>query len=161
MEDIVLIAGRSGNSRQNRVEQWTEIFGFVLKCGFGNSGTRIRVQDGKFELIFCRVEIDEKVVEFVYDLLNSRVGPVDFIDDSYGRQFRFEGFHENVAGLRQGAFTGIDEEQNAVDHRQGSFNFATKITVPRSIDDVDLHAVISNSGGLRKDGNSPLALEIV
>src|SRR5262249_28588126 len=136
LKNIVLIAGRSGNSRENRIEQRTEILGFILECGFSDSGTRIRIQDGKFKLIFSRVEIDKKVVEFVHDLLNSRVRPVDFVDNSYGRQFRFERFHEDVAGLRQGPFAGIDEKEDSVDHLQGSFNFSTKVTVAGSVDDV-------------------------
>src|SRR2546430_8824284 len=39
--------------------------------------------------------------------------------------------------------------------------FRSEVAVSRCIDDVDLHAVVSNPRGFREDGDSSLALEFI
>ncbi len=48
--------------------------------------------------------------------MRAGVGAVDLIDDDDRRELCFERFAENLARLRERAFTGIDQEHDAVDH---------------------------------------------
>ena len=116
---------------------------------------------GKFELLFGGIEIDEKIVEFVEDFLDPRIGPVDLVDDGDRGQLRLERLHQHVTRLRQRTFAGIDQKQNAVDHLQCALDLAAEIAVAGRIDDVDLHAVVTDARGLGENRDSPLPLEIV
>jgi len=47
--------------------------------------------------------------------------------------------------LRERAFAGIDEEDDAVDHAEGAFDFTAKIAVARRVHDIDLGVVEKES----------------
>ena len=68
---------------------------------------------------------------------------------------------EHEAGLRQRSFTGVNQKQDAVDHREGALDLAAKIRMARSIDDVDPGGTPEDRGILRHDGDAALALERV
>ena len=68
---------------------------------------------------------------------------------------------QHVAGLRQRALGGVDQQQHAVDHRQGPLDLATEVGVAGRVDEVDLDALPGDRGGLGEDGDAPLALLIV
>jgi len=46
-----------------------------------------------------------------------------------------------VAGLRERAFAGVDEEDNAIDHAQSALDFATEVAVTGGVDDIDFGVV--------------------
>ena len=151
----------SGNGVDDGLEERLQVgagLGGIGGCGavLGDG-----VEDGEIELVFVGVEIDEEVVDLVQYFLRPRVGAVDFVDDHDGRQLGFEGLGEHVAGLRQRAFGGVDEEHDAVDHFEGALDFAAKIGVAGSVDDVDFAAVVVDGGVLGQDGDAALALELV
>src|SRR5262249_4972094 len=104
---------------------------------------------------------NKEVIDLIQDFLDACIRPIDFIDHDDGRKFRFEGLHQHVASLRQRSFTGIDQEDDAVHHFQSTFHLAAEIAVTRRIDNVDFDAAITDSRCLRKDGDSPLAFEII
>ena len=76
-------------------------------------------------------------------------------------RFSSSAFLQHEAGLRHGAFEGIDQQQHAVDHLQHALDLAGEIGVAGGIDDVDLDALIVNGGVLGQDGDAALALQIV
>ena len=49
---------------------------------------------------------------------------------------------QHEAGLRQRPLRGVDQQQDAVDHRQRALDLAAEVGVARRVDDVDLHAVV-------------------
>ena len=98
----------------------------------------VGVEHGEVELVFVRVEIDEEVVDLVEDFLGAGVGAIDFVDDEDGEQLGFERLGEDVAGLRQGAFGGVDQQHDPVDHFEGALDFTAEIGVAGGVDDVDL-----------------------
>ena len=98
----------------------------------------VGVDDGEVEHGLVGVEIDEEVVDLVEDLLGAGVGAVDLVDDDDGRELGFEGLGEHVAGLRQRAFGGVDEQDDAVDHLEGALDLAAEVGVAGGVDDVDL-----------------------
>ena len=121
----------------------------------------IGVDDRKIELVFRRIEIDEQIVDFVQHFLDARVRAVDLVDDEHGRQLGFERLHQHVAGLRQRPFAGIHQQHDAVDNFQGAFDFAAEIAVAGSIDNVDLGAVITDTGGFGENRDAALTLQFV
>jgi hypothetical protein len=161
LEDAGGIAFAGGDGREDGIEEGHQV-------GAGNGGIDaglaefcVRVEDGEVELVFGGIEIDEEVVNLVQDFLVARVGAVDFVDDENRRELRLEGLGEDVAGLRQGTFGGVDEEHDAVDHLEGALDLAAEIGVAGSVDDIDLLAVVEDGGVLGEDGDAALALELV
>ena len=63
--------------------------------------------------------------------------------------------------MRKRAFAGIDQEDDAINHAQGAFHFATEITVAGSVDDVDFGVVEKKSGILGENRDAALAFEVV
>jgi len=109
-------------------------------------------------LVGC-AELDEEIEDFVDDFARARVLPVDFIDGDEHFEIEFECFTEDEARLRHHAFSGIDEQEHALDHLQDALDLATEIGVPRRIDDVKFNIAVLDCGVLRKDGDPALALE--
>ncbi len=107
---------------------------------FGDAGLRDGVEDGEIELVFVRVEIDEEIVDFVEHFLRARVRTVDFVDDDDGLEIGFERLHQNVTGLREGAFAGIHQQHDAVDDLERAFDLAAEIAVAGGVDDIDFGA---------------------
>ncbi len=78
-----------------------------------------------------------------------------------GVRLGFEGLGEHVAGLRQRAFGGVDEEDDAVDHLEGALDLAAEVGVAGGVDDVDLGVVVVEGGVLGQDGDAALFFEVV
>jgi hypothetical protein len=63
--------------------------------------------------------------------------------------------------LRHRALHRIDQQQDAVDHRQDALNFSPEIGVPGRVDNVDVGIAVLDGAVLGDDGDAALALEIV
>src|ERR1700690_375847 len=127
----------------------------------GNTKLRVGVNHRKIELVFRRVEVDEQIVDFVENGGSTSVGPVNFIQDHDRRQLRGQRLLQDVTGLRQWTFTRVHQHEHPIDHAQSAFDFPAKITVTRSVDDVDLSAVVFDLGVLRENGDAAFALKVV
>src|SRR6267142_3597981 len=161
LKRVVLIAFRSRNGRQNRIEQRTQSFAGRLRLVRSRSRFRIRIQHREIKLIFVSVEVDKEIVNLVEDFLRARVGAVDLIDDNHRLQTGFEGLAQDVTRLGQRTFAGIHQQHDAVDHLQGALDFAAEVAVAGCIHNVDLYVVIPDGGVLGENGNAALALQIV
>jgi hypothetical protein len=64
-------------------------------------------------------------------------------------------------GLRHRAFGGVDQQADAVDHRQDALDLAAEIGVAGGVDDVDARALPFDRGRLGQDGDAALAFEVV
>ena len=126
-----------------------------------DTGAGVSVNDREVELVLGGVEIDEEVVNLVDDFFGACIGAVDLVKDNDRGKFCGEGFLEDVASLRERAFAGVDEKDNAVDHAKGALDFAAEIAVARSIDDIDLGVMEEERGIFGKDSDAALALEVV
>ena len=128
----------------------------------GGSGSRLRVgiEHGKVDLVVARIEIDEQVVYLAQHVGGPGVPAVDLVDDHDGRQVALEGFPKHEARLGQGAFRRVDQEQHAVDHRQGPLDLAPEVGVPRGVDDVDRQFLVPHGRVLGHDRDAALALQI-
>ena len=112
-------------------------------------------------MIFSGIEIDKQVINLIQDFLNARIWTVDLVDHHNRFQILLKGLHEHVARLGQRPFAGIHQKHYAIHNLQGAFHFTAEIAMAGRIGDVDLDAFIVQTRDLGKDGNAPLALQIV
>ena len=112
-------------------------------------------------MVLGGVEIDEQIVDFVQHLLRPRVTAVDLVDHHDGRQLGLQRLAQDVASLRQGALTRVDQQQHAVHELQGALHLAAEIAVAGRVHNVDARAVIGDGGVLGQDGDAAFALEFV
>ncbi len=124
------------------------------------AGARVCVDDRELDLRLGRVEVEEQVVDLVHDLLDPGVGPVDLVHDEHDRQTEVERLAQHEPRLRQRPFARVDEQQDAVDHRQPALDLAAEVGVAGGVDDVDLRVPELDRGVLREDRDPLLALEI-
>ena len=112
------------------------------------------------------VEVEEQLVDLVDDLGRAGVGAIDLVDHEDHRQVAGERLAQHESGLWQRAFGGVDEEDDAVDHRERALDLATEVGVAGGVDDVqrDVVAVArvvpDQRGVLGEDGDALLALEV-
>ena len=88
-----------------------------------------------------RVEGEQQVLGLVDHLVDPGVRAVYLVDHGDDRQLRLKGFAQDETGLGQRALGGVDEQDDAVDHRQPALDLPAEVGVARSVDDVDRHAL--------------------
>ena len=93
--------------------------------------------------------------------MDALVGAVDLVDDDDDAVTQLQRAGEDEARLRHGALSGVDEQDDAVDHLEDTLHLAAEVGVARRVDDVDLGIAIVDGGVLRKDGNAALTLKVV
>ena len=117
-------------------------------------------------------QTEQQVGGFAHYFLDTRVGAVHLVDAQDDRELGLKGLAQHEAGLRQGAFGCIDEQHNAVDHRDAAFHFTAEVGVARGVDHVDRDAFrvavflgeragVFHGRVLREDRDALLALEVV
>ena len=129
--------------------------------GAGGAGAAAGVEHRELDLLFGRVEIDEQVVDLVQHFLRSRVGAIDLVDDHDRRQAALEGLAQHEAGLRQRALRRVDQQDDAIGHRQHALDFPAEVGVAGRVHDVDQGVAVMDGGVLGQDGDAALALELV
>ena len=107
------------------------------------------------------VEAEHQVENHFVYLFGGAVGLVYLIDDYQGIEAEFEGLVHHEAGLRHGAFEGIDEQQYAVGHIEYPFHFATEVGVAGGVDDVDLGALVLDGDVLGEDRDAAFPFLVV
>jgi hypothetical protein len=121
---------------------------------------RVRVDDREVDLLSVRAKIHEQLVDGVEHLCGARIRAVDLVDgDDYGKVMRHR-LLQHVARLRQRSLSGIDQQQNRVDHQQTALDLATEVGVTGGVDDVQADPVIVDGGLLGQDRDPLLALEV-
>ena len=71
------------------------------------------------------------------DLGDAGVGAVGLVDQQDDGKLRLERLAQHEAGLRQRALARVDEQDDAVDHRQAALDLAAEVGVAGGVDDVD------------------------
>ena len=185
LQGHVLVEAGTGDAVQDGLEQGLEVLGGQLAvagvvqgalAGLGggvddgdvHEGVHVDVDALVHEVLAQR---QEQVGRLRDDLVDTRVGAVDLVDDDDDGQVGLEGLAQDEAGLRQGAFGGVDHEDDAVDHRQASLDLAAEVGVAGGVDHVDGDAVLKaqglgggaaivDGGVLGENGDALLALEV-
>ena len=122
---------------------------------------RVGIDDGKIELVFCRIEVDKKIVNFIEHGGGTCIGAVNFVEHHDRRQFRGERFLQDVARLRQRAFARVHQNEHAIHHAQRALDFAAEIAVAGRVHDINFRVVIGDRGIFRENRDSAFPLEIV
>ena len=143
---------RRGHVRDEQLEQRPQVLALDALLERRPAGARVRVDDRELDLLVVGVEVDEQLVDLVDDLLDARVRAVDLVDDEDHRQPRLERLAQDEARLRQRALGGVDEQHDAVDHRQPALDLAAEVGVAGRVDEVelDLLAVARACSGRRR-----------
>ena len=128
--------------------------------------TRVAVQGRSVDhrevkLLFGGAELVEEVEGLIDDPVGTGARTVDLVDDHDRLQTEGEGLAGHEARLRHRAFHGVDEEQNAVDHREDAFDFAAEVRVPRGVDDVDVGPHVFDRAVLGENRDPAFAFEVV
>ena len=144
----------------DRFEQRRKVVAQVVEIQRGLAVAGNGVHDGEVDLVFVGIDIEEQVLDFSYDLGHAGIGPIDLVDDQDNWQVALQRLAEHEPSLGEWTFAGIDQQENAVDHGEGSFDLATKVGVTWCVDHVDLDAVPSDGGVLRQDGDAFFLLEV-
>ncbi len=92
LQRAVGIARGFRNGFDDGAEQRLQIYAGLREIGGRCAVLGDGVENGKIQLRFFRVEIDEEVVDFVQHFLRARVGPVDLVDDDDRLQLGLERF---------------------------------------------------------------------
>ena len=90
----------------------------------------VGVDDREIELRFRGIEIDEEIEDLVQHLRRPRIGAIDLVDHHNRWKAARERLAEHEARLRKWAFGRVNQQNDAVDHRQRALHFAAEICVP-------------------------------
>ena len=93
--------------------------------------------------------------------MDALVGAVDLVDDDDDAVTQLQRAGEDEARLRHGALSGVDEQDNAVDHLEDTLDLAAEVGVARGIDNVDLGVAVADGGVFGEDRDAALTLEVV
>ena len=154
----------SGHVVDNHVEQRIHVHVVVIgvKTSKAIHSARIdHVLHGEFELLIGGTQICHEVEAVVICLLGIGAGAVDLIDDDHDGKTGIDGVAKHEPSLGHGALKSIDQQQGAVGHAQDALDLAAEVGMARSIENVDLHALVLDRDVLRQDGDAALALLIV
>ena len=132
-----------------------------LEFGLGVAVDRRGVDDREVELLVAGAELVEEVEGLVDDPVRARTVAVNLVDHHDRLEAQGQRLLGHEAGLRHRAFDSIDEKQHAVDHAQHALDLATEVSVPRGVDDVDVHTLVIDRQVLGQDGDAPLLFEVV
>ena len=169
-----LVVLRRGDGVEDGAEERLEVGGVGQPAVLGllerrAAGLGRGVDDREVERVLAVVlveQVEEELVGLVDDLGDAGVGAVDLVDDQDDRQVGVQRLAQHEAGLRQRALAGVDEQHDAVDHRQAALDLATEVGVAGGVDDVDRHALrgagagVVDRGVLREDRDPLLALQV-
>ena len=162
LQRVVGLVGRRRDVLEQQVDQRAEVVGerVDVRLEARAARPRVAVDDRELDLRLVGVEVEEQLVDLVDHLGDARVGPVDLVDHEDHRQPRLERLAQDEARLRQRALGGVDEQQDAVDHRQPALDLAAEVGVAGRVDDVELDVAVVDRGVLGEDRDALLALEV-
>src|SRR3954447_18051459 len=169
----VRVVGRRGHGAEQDVEQGLQVRRVGLRAvrralARRAAGAAGRVDDREVEqlggVVLVEVELvgqlEEELQALVDDLTDAGVRAVGLVHDQDDGQTCRQGLTQYEAGLRERALGGVDEQDDAVDHRQAALDLTAEVGVAGGVDDVDGGAVPVDRGVLREDRDPLLALQV-
>ena len=170
----LVVLGR-GDGLEDGLEQRLEVLavghravGGLLQAG--DAGLAGGVDDREVERVLAVAlveQVHEQLVGLVDDLVDPGVAAVGLVDDQDHRHVGVERLAQHEPGLGERALGGVDQQHDAVDHRQPALDLAAEVGVAGGVDDVDRHRLtaaggtgVVHRGVLREDRDALLALEV-
>ena len=115
----------------------------------------------EIKLFVIGAEVCEQIEAFVERAVGLRIGLVDLVEHNDRPQPKRQRLGGHKLGLRHRAFGGIDQQNNAIDHRQDPLHLTAEIGVAGGVDDVDPGALVFHRGRLGEDGDPALTLQVI
>ena len=119
------------------------------------------VHHREVQLLFRGAQLVEKLEGGIDHEIRTRARTVDLVDHHDGLEAQGQRLARDEDGLRHGAFDGIDQQQDAIDHRQHPLDFAAEVGVSRGVDDVDVRAFVFDGAVLGQNGDAAFFLDVV
>ena len=179
LQRSVRVALGRGDVLHQDVEEGVEVLalGYLAVRGLHRAGDACAargVQDREVEdllgsggglVVEVGGEVEQQIVGLGDNLRDARVRTVGLVDQQDDRQRCAERLAQHEAGLRERTLGRVDEQHDAVDHRQAALDLAAEVGVTGGVDDVDddLGAVgltTMHRGVLRENGDALLAFEV-
>ena len=157
--DFVGVRGR--HVFENRVEHRTHVGRRLGQVERRIAVQRRRVDDRKIELLVGRAELVEQIEGVIDDPVRTRAVTIDLVDHDDRLQSERQRLLGHEARLRHRTFYGVDQQQNAVDHRQHALDLAAEVGVSRRIDDVDVYALVIDGEILGENRDPPFLFQVV
>ncbi len=145
----------------DEVEERGEVLARSVELDIGPAGPAGGVEDGEVELVVVGAERGEEIEHLVERAVGLGVGLVDLVEHHDRPQSEGQRLGCDELGLRHRPFGRVDEEDDAVDHRQDALDLAAEIGVAGRVHDVDPRALPFDRGALRQDRDPALAFEVV
>ena len=123
---------------EDGVEQRLEVGAVVVQLALRDPLLCDAVDGREIELLVVRTEREEELEHQVEHLVRARVLPVDLVDDDDRLQVQVERFLQDELRSGQRTFGRIDEQEDAVHHRERALDLAAEVGVAGGVDDVDL-----------------------
>ena len=153
-----------GKRRRNVFEDGFEERGHVAALFAGLADhiafAAAAIDDRGVELLLVGVQLKQQFKDLFIGAGRVGVLAVDLVDDDDDLQAMLQRLAQHKAGLRLGPIIGVDEQEHAVDHLEGTLDLAAEIGVTGSVDEVDGLALPVDGGVLGLDGDALLTLEI-
>jgi polyphenol oxidase len=108
------------------------------------------VEHREVELLVGGVERDEQVEDLVEHFVGRASGRSILLITTIGLRPRPSALPSDELGLRHRAFGGVDQQDDAVDHREDALDLAAEIGVAGGVDDVDAVSRSIRRGGLAR-----------
>ena len=109
-------------------------------------------------LLVGGAELEEEPEHLGLCVVRVGCGLVDFIDDHDRPVAELERLLQHETGLRHRTLLRIDDQEHAVNGAKHALDLRAEVGVARSVDDVDLGALVEGSGVLGVDGDAALTL---
>ena len=93
------------------------------------------------------------------NLGNSGFRAVNLVDDHHRRNIVAQRLSEHETGLRHRAVNGVHQQKTAIGHVHDALHLAAEIGVARSVDDIDLRAVVVYGGVLGENRDAALLFQ--
>ena len=135
---------RSGNLFDDGVEQRGDVGGRLAPVTRHPALLGTAVDGLEVELLLRGIEREHQVEHLFVDLVGAAVQLVHLVDDDNGLLAHLKGLLEHEAGLRHGAFEGIDQQQHAVGHVEHALHLAAEVGMAGGVDDVDLDILVGD-----------------
>ena len=173
---LVVLGGRDG--LQDGAEERLEVGALGQRAVLGllqrrDAGLAGGEHDGEVQRVLAVVlveQVHEQLVGLVDDLVDPGVAAVGLVDHEDHRHVGVERLAQHEPGLGERALGRVDQQHDAVDHRQAALDLATEVGVAGGVDDVDRHVAVGellrdgpavvDGGVLREDRDALLALQV-
>ena len=154
------VAGGGGDVVDNGFKQRCEVGAHLIGTIGGNALPGRAENGGGVELLVGGVQIQEQLQDFIHDLMDPGVGTVHLVDHHDDLVSQLQGLLEDEPGLGHGAFCGVHQQKDAVDHFQDPLYLTTEVGMARRIHNINFGVFIMNGRVFGQDGDATLPLQI-